>query len=212
MHVGRTALDRLEDDEIDEVDEGGLLRHAVQILGLDGFDVAIEDVVAARVAAQALGHARRRRAVLGLEELLERLGAHPAAHHRPLGQHGHFVRGRQIERVEHHHHDRIPLEAHGHEVMVDRLLGRHDLRHARIDRFERFVEPLDPQPGALLANVVVRGGLTHWRFCSSSPIPWAVESARNWSAVRRARMSLIVERMSDLRVSRRRCDLVSMAS
>ena len=49
VDVGCSSADRFEDDEVDEVDERRLLRHAVEFVGVDGLEVGDEVVAPAIV-------------------------------------------------------------------------------------------------------------------------------------------------------------------
>ena len=153
VHIAGSALNRLKKNEVDQVDEGRLLRHPVDIVGLNGVEVVL--VVGgggeASVGRERLGHACGGGAVAITHEFAKRgrLKADAANGARSHG--ADFIDGRGIERIQHCNEKLVSIEGNRYCTQSYRDLRREQFRCGRI-RGRSLVKPVDPEQRASLAH------------------------------------------------------------
>ena len=159
VDVRRPRLNGLQQQQVDQIDQRGLLGHAVNVVGFYGVEVVLRVGASLRIlAGQALGHPGGRRAVVCPHQLGKALLLNAHARDRITGERGHFIDRRNVQRVEHRHEEPIVLNPQGHHTQTNRHLRADQLyRFGRCRR--RFVEPVDAQGGASLAGRTCLAGV-----------------------------------------------------
>ena len=101
MNIAGALLNGLENEQVDQIDQRGLLRHAVHVVGLNGVKILLHLIRALAVAGQTFSHARRGHAIRLPHQLTESFGRHTNAFDGHVGNGARFVNSVKIKWIRH---------------------------------------------------------------------------------------------------------------
>ncbi len=152
VHVARSRLDGFDQDEIDEIDKRRLLRHAVEVVGLECVQVVLKIVViVVGLTSEQVGHFGSRRAIVPSEEFREQSGLHALTLDFAAAPHGDFVGRFRVERIEHGQNEFAVPRRDWNDAEPHSRLGLHKSDGIEF-RFERFLVPRQIENLCSLAN------------------------------------------------------------
>ena len=124
MDIGGPLLNRLEQNQIDQVDERGLFGHPVDVVSLDRIKVVFEFLgFRFGIACQGIGHLRCGGSVMHSHQIHEDGTFHSLATHRHAGQCGDLVGRIRIEWIQ-HCQDKPPLvDSERNDAKSDSFIG-----------------------------------------------------------------------------------------
>ncbi len=152
VDVRRAGLDRLEQQQVHQIDERRLLRHPVDVFRLDGVEIVFD--VGRREAAlvgEALRHAGGGGAVAEPHEFGEGRLLDPDAADRAAGHRRELVHRGEVGRIGHGDDEPAAIEGERHRTKSHGDIGFK--KRERVFRDGRgLLEPIDPKDLAALPN------------------------------------------------------------
>ena len=101
MNITGALLNGFKNQQVDQVDQRGLLSHAMHVVGLNGVKILLDFISAFIVAGQTFSHARRGHAIRLPHQFAESFGRNTNALDGHVGNGGRFNNSVKIKRIRH---------------------------------------------------------------------------------------------------------------